>query len=463
MKFNRKPLTNRIAVVLILLFLTSGFLVVPELQAQTATKPHKVTNVKHPEWATNANIYEVNIRQFTPEGTFKAFQKQLPRLKDMGVKILWLMPINPIGEKNRKGPLGSYYSVKNYKAVNPNYGTMQDFKNLVKAAHERGMKVIIDWVANHTAWDNVWTKEHPDWYNHDKNGNFVPPVKDWTDVIDLNYDNQQMRNAMIAAMEYWVKETNIDGYRCDYAVGVPNDFWDRARRELDKIKPVFMLAESEKPAQQKNAFDMSYAWQFQHLMTEIQKGNKSLNAIDKYMAEEDTEFAPGDYRMYFTTNHDENSWQGSDTQMYGKNFQNFAVLAATIDGMPLVYSGQEAGLDYQLAFFKKDTIDWDHYKYQDFYSTLLHLKKRNPALWNGKAGGDFQKVKTSPSQHVYAFKRVKGDHTVFVVLNFADSSQAVTFPGLNPQNYTNVFSNETMRVGAKPLSIEAHKFYVFER
>ncbi|HKK44650.1 MAG TPA: alpha-amylase family glycosyl hydrolase [Balneolaceae bacterium] len=464
MKFNNQLLLKRILTGALLLFFSIGFWGCTKSKADKLPQPHKVSNVKHPEWARNANIYEVNIRQYTPEGTFKAFQKQLPRLKKMGVKILWLMPINPIGEKNRKGPLGSYYSVKNYKAVNPNYGTMQDFKDLVKAAHDQGMKVIIDWVANHTSWDNVWTKEHPDWYNHDKNGNFVPPVKDWSDVIDLNYDNKQMRNAMIDAMKYWINEANIDGYRCDYAMGVPNDFWDRARKELDQIKPVFMLAESELPSQQKDAFDMTYAWQFHHLITAIHKGKKSLSDIDTYMAEEDTEFAPNDYRMYFTTNHDENSWQGSDTDMFGKNFQNFAVLAATIDGMPLVYSGQESGLDYQLAFFKKDTIRWDHYKYQKFYSTLLHLNTNNPALWNGKAGGDFQRVKTDPTQKIYAYKRIKGDREVFVVLNFGDTEQKISLTNWSdPQEYTNVFTNKTMTIGGNPITVAAHDFYVFEK
>lgn len=464
MKMNKLSTRTSLLFGLLLLSLSMGFWGCSKTEADKAPQPQKVSNVTHPDWAKNTNIYEVNIRQYTPEGTFKAFQKELPRLKKMGVKMLWLMPINPIGEKNRKGPLGSYYSVKDYKAVNPNYGSMQDFKDLVQAAHEQGMKVIIDWVANHTAWDNVWTKEHPDWYNHDKDGNFVPPVKDWSDVIDLNYDNQQMRNAMINAMEYWIKEADIDGYRCDYAMGVPNDFWNRARKELDNIKPVFMLAESELPDQQKNAFDMTYAWQFHHLITDIHKGKKSLSDIDTYMAEEDTEFAPSDYRMYFTTNHDENSWQGSDTDMFGKNFQNFAVLAATIDGMPLVYSGQEAGLNYQLEFFKKDTIQWDHYKYEDFYSTLLHLNTNNPALWNGKAGGDFQKVKTNPTKNIYAFKRIKGDHEVFVLLNFGDKKQQVSLTNWKgTESYTDAFTNKKMTVDGQPISVGGHEFYVLEK
>ncbi|MGD8747245.1 MAG: alpha-amylase family glycosyl hydrolase [Balneolaceae bacterium] len=442
--------------------MSPGFFEGFTVRAQEVLKTQRISNVKHPEWTRNANIYEVNIRQYTSEGTFKALQQQLPRLKSMGVKILWLMPINPIGEKNRKGPLGSYYSVKDYRGINPHFGTMKEFKALVKAAHGQDMKIIIDWVANHTAWDHVWTKEHPDWYKKDEDGNFKPPVADWSDVIWLDYDNQEMRNAMIDAMKFWVTETNIDGFRCDVAHMVPTDFWDHARKELEKIKPVFMLAESEIPEQQKNAFDMTYAWQFHHLMTDIQKGKKSLSDIDHYMAEEDTEFAPNDYRMYFTTNHDENSWQGSDRDMFGKNFKNFAVLAATIDGMPLIYSGQESGLDYQLAFFKKDTIKWDDYRYQDFYSKLLHLKEENPALWNGKAGGDFQRVRTSPSKNIYAFRRIKGDREVFVLLNFGNIDQNIALSELSG-DYKNVFSGETMTVGNQPVPIGAHDFLVLQK
>ncbi|MEN9394398.1 MAG: hypothetical protein RL362_619, partial [Bacteroidota bacterium] len=200
--------------------------------------------IRHPEWVKKATIYEINVRQHTPQGTFQALEKDLNRLDSLGVDILWLMPINPIGELNRKGSLGSYYSVKNYVGVNSEFGTLQDFKHFVNAAHSRGMKVILDWVANHTAWDHPWVTEHPEWYTHDANGKIVPPVADWSDVADLNYDNKDMRKAMIESMKFWVKECDLDGYRCDVAMQVPTDFWDQARAELDAIKPVFMLAEA---------------------------------------------------------------------------------------------------------------------------------------------------------------------------------------------------------------------------
>lgn len=216
-----------------------------------------ISNVITPEWVKNAVIYEVNVRQYTPEGTFNAFTEHLPRLKTLGVDILWFMPVNPIGVKNRKGPLGSYYSVKDYTAVNPEFGTMEDFRRLVEQVHEQGMYAIIDWVPNHTAWDHRWTKEHPDWYKQDEKGEFVSPF-DWTDVIQLDYDNEEMRQEMIEEMIFWIRESDIDGYRCDVAHMVPVDFWDEARKELDKVKPVFMLAESDQYFLHKNAFDMTY-------------------------------------------------------------------------------------------------------------------------------------------------------------------------------------------------------------
>ncbi|MCK5822638.1 MAG: alpha-amylase, partial [Bacteroidales bacterium] len=231
----------------------------------------KSSSVKHPDWTKNKNIYEVNIRQYTDEGDFKSFEKHLPRLKQMGVDILWIMPVQPIGEKNKKGSLGSYYSIKDYLAVNPEFGTMDDFKHIVDKAHELKMYVILDWVANHTSWDNNLITEHPEWYTHDSLGNIVSPVEDWTDVADLNYYNNELRTYMINALEFWVKQTDIDGFRCDVAGMVPTDFWNDAREKLDKIKPVFMLAEWESPELQKHAFDMTYSWALNGLMNDIAK------------------------------------------------------------------------------------------------------------------------------------------------------------------------------------------------
>ncbi|MFM7770168.1 MAG: alpha-amylase family glycosyl hydrolase, partial [Bacteroidota bacterium] len=264
--------------------------------------------IRHPDWSKNATIYEVNVRQHSPQGNFAALEKDLPRIDSLGIDILWLMPIHPIGELNRKGSLGSYYSVKNYTGVNPEYGTLQDFKKLVNTAHGLGMKVIIDWVGNHTAWDHPWMTQHPDWYTKDANGNVIPPVADWSDVADLNFDNKEMRKEMIRALEYWVKECDIDGYRCDVAMMVPTDFWDEARAALDAIKPVFMLAEAEQKDHHLKAFDMSYGWELLHIMNGVAKGEKNIDEIDAYMLRQAADYPKSAYKMCFTTNHDENTW-----------------------------------------------------------------------------------------------------------------------------------------------------------
>jgi len=372
------------------------------------------SHVQHPDWSKDAVIYEVNVRQYSPEGTLKAFEAHLPRLKDMGVDILWLMPIHPIGEKNRKGGLGSYYSVKDYTAVNPELGDMQDFKSLVNKAHELGMYVILDWVANHTAWDHAWVEEHPEWYTRDRDGNMVSPY-DWTDVADLDFKNRDLWDSMLGEMIFWVKEADIDGFRCDVAGEVPVGFWNMSREELDKIKPVFMLAEAEQPNHHVNAFDMSYAWEFHHLMNSIAKGDKNAKDIDKYFKKHDTLYPMDAYRMNFITNHDENSWNGTEYERMGEAVEVFAVLSYTLPGMPMIYSGQEAGLNKRLRFFEKDTIDWAEIPHADFYKELGRLRKLHPALWSGEAGGRMKKIKTSDNEAIYAFMR-KGENDIVVVL-----------------------------------------------
>jgi len=392
------------------------------------------SNVEPPEWSYNANIYEVNIRQNTPEGTFNAFAEDIPRLQDMGVKILWLMPIHPIGEKNRKGTLGSYYSIVDYTEVNPEFGTKDDFRNLVQKAHDHDMKVLLDWVANHTAWDAVWTETNPEFYETDEEGNFFPPVDDWEDVIQLDVENPEMQEQMIQAMEYWVREYDVDGYRADVAYMVPTDFWINARERLDEIKPVFMLAEAEEP-ELHAAFDMSYAWDYAQTIRDIGAGEADLNDLDRALSRNFDRFSRNDFRMFFTTNHDENSWAGSDTGLYGDNFENFAVLSATVWGMPLIYNGQESGLDKQLEFFEKDEIEWGDYKYEDFYRTLLNLNTENRALWNGEKGGSYLKNSTDRDDAIFSYKRLADDGRVFVILNFSEEDVEFSFDACRKSGY----------------------------
>ena len=408
----------------------------------------KIRTVEHPAWSYDVSIYEVNTRQYTPEGTFKAFDEHIKDLKDLGVGIVWFMPINPIGVKNRKGSLGSYYSVRDYKAVNPEFGTLDDFKETVREIHSMGMYVIIDWVANHTAWDNVWVEEHPDFYTKDSLGNFVPPVPDWQDVIDLNYDNKELRRYMIDAMKYWVQECDIDGFRCDVAGMVPLDFWKEARAELNKIKHVFMLAEAEGP-EFHEAFDMTYSWELLHLMNDIAKGKKDVQSLRDYFIKERRQYPPDAYRMRFTTNHDENTWNGTVFERLGDAAETFGAFTFVIKGMPLVYSGQEAGLDKRLKFFDKDTIQWRESKYRFLYTVLLHEKTKNKALWNGKKGAEMVPVKSSAGE-VFAFVREKDNDKVYAIFNLSDKKVRTQLESdkINGE-YINPFTGKSFKIKSK--------------
>ncbi|MBL1213460.1 MAG: alpha-amylase [Ignavibacteriae bacterium] len=427
-----------------------------------STANNKAEKITRPEWSKNASIYEVNIRQYTPEGTFKAFEKHLPRLKEMGIDILWLMPIHPIGEKNRKGTLGSYYSVKDYKGVNPSFGTHEDFRNLVDKIHDMGMYVIIDWVANHTAWDHPWTESNPEFYTKDESDKFISPVDDWFDVIDLNYDNKELWTEMIDALKFWVDDYNIDGYRCDVAAMVPTEFWEEARTELDKVKPVFMLAEAHEPDLHK-AFDMTYGWQLKDLMNDIAAGKKNALDIVKFVEAEKEEYPSDAYRMLFSTNHDENTWNGTVFERLGDAAEVFAVLFSTLEGMPLVYSGQEAGLDKRLDFFEKDLIEWKDHKFYEIFTKLFKLKKENEALWNGNFGGEVMPIESGISESVFSFYRTKNNHTIIAVLNFSNQKQNVELKNSYINGtYISLFENdEQIFNGDDKLTLEPFSYKVY--
>ncbi len=391
-----------------------------------------------PDWAKNLSIYEVNIRQYTEAGTFKEFENHLPRLNEVGVGILWLMPINPIGEKNRKGSLGSYYSVKDYLAVNPEFGSMDDFKSLVNKAHAMGMYIIVDWVANHTAWDNVWAGTHPDFYTKDSAGNFVPPVQDWGDVIDLNYDNKNLWKEMINALKYWVKECDIDGYRCDVAGMVPIEFWIEARKELEKIKPVFMLAEWDTP-EIHEAFDMSYDWNFHKIMNSIFKEEMTASDIIEHFTDDKKSFPADAIRMLFTSNHDENSWNGTEFERLGEAAETFAVLTCLLPGMPLVYSGQEAGFNKRLSFFDKDTIIWKEHPMKDIYKKLFVLRTFNQALLPQSSINFFD----INDDDLLLFSRIKDDEKVFAIFNLSKDEKEFSFDDKSMNgNFRNYFTGK---------------------
>jgi len=328
----------------------------------------------HKDWTYNLIIYEVNLRNYTSSGTFKEFLGHIERLRDLGVGIIWFMPIHPIGEKNRLGSLGSPYSVKDYYGINPEYGTMEDFKSAVDSIHRSGMYVIMDWVGNHTSWDNVLTKEHPDWYMKDDKGNFMPPPgTNWTDVIQLDYTNKELWEYMIDAMKFWIQECDIDGFRCDAVDFMPKEFWEEAIPRLREVKPeLFMLAEGDDVEYHQIGFDMTYGWRLYGfgvgILRELYSGSTNAYRIDFFVKREIAEFYnKGYYRMYFTSNHDENSWYGTVFERFGEAAKCFAILTGAIGGMQLIYGGQEAGLSKRLKFFDKDLIFWREHSFYNIY------------------------------------------------------------------------------------------------
>ncbi len=368
------------------------------------------------------------------------------------------MPVHPISEKNRKGTLGSYYAVKDYTAINPEFGTKEDFKRLVDKAHEMGFKVILDWVANHTGGDNIWLTQHPDWYVQDEAGNPKSPY-DWTDTYELNYDNKDMRATMTDALRYWIKDFNIDGYRCDMAHEVPTDFWNDVRKSLDSIKPVFMLAESENYDLLEHAFDANYSWELMHMMADIYKKEKTADDIAAYIQKLDTIKCPDSYKMNFLTNHDENSWNGTEFERYGKGVEAFAVLTYTLNGMPMIYTGQEVGLKKRLSFFEKDMVSsWTENATTKFYKKLNELKHTNMALIAGQ-GGEFKRYQTSANKELLIFSRTQGGRELMVLLNLSDKN--ITYASndaLNKGGYTDYFTGA--KVENIPTSLKAWEYKV---
>ncbi len=436
-----------------------------------ALLPLAVFSQSHQSWSYNKSIYEVNVRQYTEAGTFAAFETHLERLQDMGVGILWFMPIHPIGEKNRLGSLGSYYSVKDYLAVNPEFGEMDDFKALVARVHDMGMYVIIDWVANHTAWDNPLTLTHPDWYSTDADGNFIPPPgTNWSDVIDLDYSQPELRQYMIDAMKFWVEQADIDGFRCDAASWVPLDFWKDAIDELRALKPeIFMLAEADGQQFRNAGFDMTYAWGYHGfgngILNRLTNGTNHAKELADFISVEQKKYPGAHYRMYFTSNHDENSWHGTVFEQFGCAAESFAVLTCLLNGMPLIYSGQEAGLDKRLLFFDKDQIEWQEHPFAAIYSTLLHLKQENKALWNGESGGKVQRVMTSNNEDLFAFWRKNDKDMVFALFNLSANPLDVAVDDSSVYGlYRGVFTDDSVTFDSQAsVKLAGWDYKVFEK
>lgn len=398
-----------------------------------------------PQWARQTSIYEVNVRQYTPEGTFRAFLAELPRLRDMGVGTLWFMPITPIAEKNRKGTLGSYYACSDYTSINPEFGTMEDFKEVVKQAHEMGMKVIIDWVANHTGWDHRWTKEHPEYYLRDSATGDFKIASGMDDIIELDFSNPALRKAMIDAMQFWVKECDIDGFRCDLAFWVELPFWREARDVIDADKQLFWFGEYDELDKPEYAevFDASYTWTWMHKAKDFYQQQGALDSLitvlDRYKA-----ISNDRMRSWFTTNHDENSWNGTEFEKYGDMARALAVFSVTWPGVPLIYSGQEIGNQKRIQFFEKDTIQpgKDAEGFGRFYTSLLQLKKEQSCL-QADSSVKLIRLETTAPGSVLAYIRQSPSASVLVVLNLSPQSDLVfeiTDPLLSGR-YRNHFSS----------------------
>ncbi|HEV3223386.1 MAG TPA: alpha-amylase family glycosyl hydrolase [Puia sp.] len=415
-------------------------------------------------WALDSNIYEVNLRQYTRKGSFRAFAGHLERLRDMGIEILWFMPITPISRVGRLGTLGSYYACSDYMNTNPELGTVEDFKWLVERAHEYGFKVLIDWVANHTGWDHIWTKEHPEFYRKNMDGAFYD-AHGWADVIDLNYDSRELRNEMIRAMQYWIETCRIDGFRCDMAMLVPLDFWKEARRKLDNIKPLFWLAECEE-IMYHEVFDASYTWKMVHLMEAYWKKSSNMQGLFQVLYYYKQQFPAGSIRTYFTSNHDENSHSGTEYERMGDAALPFAVLCCLYDGIPLIYSGQEIPNLKRLLFFDKDEIDWDRtILLSEFYKTLLMLRKTNPALISGDPKRSAMILSNTRADNVFSFIRRFERDEVLVILNLSAETQSVIITGHTlAGSYKDVFNTRSPDfISGQPLLLNAWEYKVYSK
>jgi len=414
-------------------------------QSEIARKPQVKTIEDTPflpineEIISKAVLYEANIRQYSVEGSFNAFAEDLPKLKKMGVKIIWLMPINPISNTKSKGPLGSYYAVSNYTKVNPEFGTLKDFKSLVNKAHQLGMYVILDWVPGHTGWDHVWIKENSDYYLKNRKGEIIDPIDfrtgksfGWTDVADLNYKNMQMREALRKAMVYWVEETNIDGYRIDQAYAVPQEFYNKTFAILKRIKPLFLLAETDiyHPGglDLVKKFDASYDWPGHHLSKKVAQGQKNALNYSRHIERTIKRYGPENIVVNFVSNHDENSWNGTIEESYGKSAYAFMALNYTIPGMPLVYSGQEYDLNKRLHFFEKDSFPKVSGKTMEFLQQLGALKNNHKALTSGLSGGSFKRLLNSKNDQILAFERERDGDTIVFIANLSKDYAQFTLP-----------------------------------
>lgn len=403
---------------------------------------------KNPEWSYSAILYEMNIRQFTTEGTFRAASERLPFLRSIGVDAIWLMPIYPIGEEDRKGSLGSYYSIRDYKGVNPEFGSEADLRDFITKAHALGIKILFDWVANHTARDARWISERPvDWYERDSEGRAKVPW-DWSDTAKLNYANREVWRGQIDAMRYWVEQFGIDGFRCDMAMLVPIEFWQEASAELHAIKSdIFMLAEAEEDNLFEGAFNMSYQWNIHHIMCDIAKGARRVWDLRNAMHAERQRYPREAMRLSFTSNHDENSWSGSEQSRFGRALEVMTAMTFLMPStMPLIYTGQEVGYDHSFAFFDRDPIPEELYKEgyaTELYRRLADLKHSQRALDSGQRGGDVIEIENNAKDCMMTFVREVDGSRVVAIVNLSPYTIHADFrTGIYAGKYRDAISGE---------------------
>lgn len=441
----------------------------PQEKKESATQEtvKKIAPVSD-EMLETAIIYEANIRQYSKEGTFEQFTKDIPQLKTLGVKVIWLMPIFPISETKRKATggkfasefpkeeqkkyLGSYYAVSDFTKINPEFGTIEDFRKLVKTAHENDIYVILDWVPNHTGWDHTWLKTNPKFYTQNEKGEVIHPKgTDWTDVADLNYDNKELRKAMVKDMLYWITEEGVDGFRCDVAGSVPTNFWVEAIPQLRAKKDIFMLAEAWEPELLKDGlFDMAYSWDRHHTMNHIAKGEKTVKAWDENYTKDTTRYEADDILMNFVTNHDENSWNGTIKERMGPAAEVFTALSYIAPGMPLIYSGQEYDLSHRLKFFEKDEIPHTKGKMWNLLQQLGKLKRTHAAMHGGKKSATYDRLATE--ENVLAFTRKKNGKEIVFVANLS-KKEAKTVLKIQG-NYVDYMSQEKVNLNNTPITLQ---------
>ena len=411
---------------------------------------------QHPEWSYGAVLYEMNVRQLTPEGTLRAAAARLEFLRDLGVDAVWLMPIYPIGEKNRKGTLGSYYSIRDYCAVNPELGTMDEFDDFVAEAHRLGMKVLMDWVANHTSRDARWIAGKPaSWYERDASGEPAVPW-DWTDTAKLDYANRDVWEAQTAAMEFWIARHAVDGFRCDMAMLVPIEFWQYAAARLRRVKPdLFLLAEAE----QRNlfddgVFDACYGWEMHHLLNDVAQQRVRVTALRDWLRADRGRYPRSAMRLAFTSNHDENSWNGSEFARMGAARGIMAAFTFVVPGgLPLIYTGQEVGYDHSFAFFDRDPIPAESYRanaYTEFYRRLTELRHANPALAAGGRGGDMVEISNNAEDCLMTFVREVPGNQVVAVMNLSPYA-------IETDYYTGIYAGMyTDALTGRPSELRGH-------